>query len=198
MEILQSSVAVCAVVLLIYIWKILNWVWFKPKKLEKCLRQKGFNGNSYRLLFGDLKELEMMAKIAKSKPINFSNDIVPRVMPFIKNSVKNYGMFEKIRIPQLCFMGWLGVGLWVGCFLKKIYVWIYWNDSVVLGIFLGGVLLEENVNFLHVWSLFLIDIQRPCVCVNVFVTCRWECIFVVWANASSSYHGTWNHKRGFV
>ncbi|XP_022877293.1 cytochrome P450 CYP72A219-like isoform X1 [Olea europaea var. sylvestris] len=91
MEILQSSVAVCAVVLLIYIWKILNWVWFKPKKLEKCLRQKGFNGNSYRLLFGDLKELEMMAKKAKSKPINFSNDIVPRVMPFIKNSVKNYG-----------------------------------------------------------------------------------------------------------
>lgn len=91
MEILQSSVAVCDVVLLIYVWKILNWVWFNPKKLEKCLRQQGFNGNSYRLLFGDLKELEMMAKKAKSKPINFSNDIVPRVIPFINNSVKNYG-----------------------------------------------------------------------------------------------------------
>ncbi|KAL2497007.1 Cytochrome [Forsythia ovata] len=92
MEILQSSVAVCcAVVLLVYVWKILNWVWFMPKELEKCLRRQGFSGNSYKLLFGDLKDLEMMEIKAKSKPINFSNDIVPRVMPFINKSVKNYG-----------------------------------------------------------------------------------------------------------
>ncbi|KAL2496723.1 Cytochrome [Forsythia ovata] len=92
METLQNSIGVfCAVVLLIYAWKILNWVWFKPKKLEKSLREQGFNGNSYRLMFGDLKGLEMMTKEAKLKPINFSNDIVPRVMPFLHKTVQTYG-----------------------------------------------------------------------------------------------------------
>ncbi|KAL2497010.1 Cytochrome [Forsythia ovata] len=92
MEIFQNSVAVsCIVIFLIYAWKILNWVWFRPKKLEKCLRQQGFDGNSYKLLFGDFKEIMMMTKEAKSKPINFSNDIVPRVMPFIHKAVKKYG-----------------------------------------------------------------------------------------------------------
>lgn len=95
MEKFLNSVAVfCVVVLLVYGWKILNWVWFKPKKLENCLRQQGFGGNSYRLLFGDLKELEMMTEEAKLKPIKFSNDIVPRVMSFYHKTVKNYGMFQ--------------------------------------------------------------------------------------------------------
>ncbi|XP_022848654.1 cytochrome P450 CYP72A219-like isoform X4 [Olea europaea var. sylvestris] len=92
MEILQNSVAVCcAVIFLIYAWKILNWVWFRPKKLERCLRQQGFTGNPYKLLFGDFKEMMKMANEAKSKPIDFSNDIMPRVMPFIHKAVKNYG-----------------------------------------------------------------------------------------------------------
>ncbi|CAA3015260.1 cytochrome P450 CYP72A219-like [Olea europaea subsp. europaea] len=56
------------------------------KKLEMCLRQQGFNGNSYGLLFEDLKEFEM------SRLISFSNDIVPSVMPFIHKSVQNYDL----------------------------------------------------------------------------------------------------------
>ncbi|KAL3848714.1 hypothetical protein ACJIZ3_010596 [Penstemon smallii] len=79
--------------------KFLNWVWFKPKKMEKILRRQGFNGNSYRLFMGDYKEMVAMEKEAQSKPINFSNDIVPRVMPFIKESVTNYG--------ENCFI-WFG------------------------------------------------------------------------------------------
>ncbi|PHT84555.1 hypothetical protein T459_12998 [Capsicum annuum] len=39
-------------------WRILNYVWFKPKKLEKCLRQQGFKGNCYKLLYGDMKEMK--------------------------------------------------------------------------------------------------------------------------------------------
>ncbi|KAI3465868.1 hypothetical protein Pfo_022531 [Paulownia fortunei] len=92
MEILQGSVALSfAVVVLIYAWKIMNWVWFRPRKLEKCLRDQGFKGNSYRLLFGDFKEMALMIKESNSKPINFSNDIVPRVIPFICKTVKKYG-----------------------------------------------------------------------------------------------------------
>ncbi|KAI3457100.1 hypothetical protein Pfo_013763 [Paulownia fortunei] len=92
MEVLLCSVALsCAVVALVYAWKILNWVWFRPRNLEKCLRQQGFSGNSYKLFYGDFKEMRKMIKDAKSKPIKFSNDIVPRVLPFIHKAVKNYG-----------------------------------------------------------------------------------------------------------
>ncbi|KAI3465870.1 hypothetical protein Pfo_022533 [Paulownia fortunei] len=100
MGILQSSVAVSSVVVvLIYAWKILNWVWFRPRKLEKCLRDQGFKGNSYRLLFGDFKEMALMTKESNSKPINFSNDIVPRVIPSIHRAVNKYG--------ENCFL-WFG------------------------------------------------------------------------------------------
>ncbi|KAL0353990.1 UNVERIFIED_CONTAM: cytochrome [Sesamum angustifolium] len=93
MELLLSAVAVlsCTVVLTIYAWKILNWVWFVPRKLEKSLRQQGFVGNPYRFLLGDVKEMTRMAKQAYSKPINFSDDFVPRIVPFIHKIVNNYG-----------------------------------------------------------------------------------------------------------
>ncbi|KAL0399682.1 UNVERIFIED_CONTAM: cytochrome [Sesamum radiatum] len=91
MELLLSAVALsCTVVLTIYAWKILNWVWFVPRKLEKSLRQQGFVGNPYRFLLGDVKEMTRMAKEAYSKPINFSDDFVPRIAPFIHKTVKNY------------------------------------------------------------------------------------------------------------
>ncbi|KAI3457099.1 hypothetical protein Pfo_013762 [Paulownia fortunei] len=100
MELLYSSVALsCALVVLIYGWKILNLVWFGPKKLEKSLRQQGFGGNPYRFLLGDFKEMTLMAKEALSKPINFSDDFVPRIIPFIQKLLSNYG--------QNCFL-WFG------------------------------------------------------------------------------------------
>lgn len=72
-------------------WKIFNFVWFKPKKLEKSLRQQGFTGNSYKVLFGDSKEMGKLSKEAKSKPIDFSADYVPRIMPFIHKTVTEFG-----------------------------------------------------------------------------------------------------------
>ncbi|XP_006364092.1 cytochrome P450 CYP72A219-like [Solanum tuberosum] len=83
----------CAIILVLrWAWRILNWVWFKPKKLEKCLRQQGFKGNSYKFLFGDVKEMMKMGKEALSKPIDFSHDMIwPRVMPFFHKTINNYG-----------------------------------------------------------------------------------------------------------
>nr|WAU86872.1 birch protein [Betula platyphylla] len=73
-------------------WRILNWVWVRPKYLERRLREQGFAGNSYRLFSGDLKESSMMSKQANSKPINISDDISPRVIPIVHHTVEKYGM----------------------------------------------------------------------------------------------------------
>ncbi|XP_076946462.1 cytochrome P450 CYP72A219-like [Bidens hawaiensis] len=79
---------------IILVWcalSLLNWVWFKPKRMEKFLRKQGLNGSPYRFLFGDLKELVKMLKDAKSKPMNLNNDIVSRVFPFEHKSITAYG-----------------------------------------------------------------------------------------------------------
>lgn len=93
MEILYYTIGgCCAFVLLIYTWRVLNWVWFMPKKMEKRLRQQGLKGNSYRFLYGDLKDLASMTQNAKSKPISLSDDIKLRVVPFFLKTVQEYGM----------------------------------------------------------------------------------------------------------
>ncbi|XP_028104005.1 cytochrome P450 CYP72A219-like isoform X1 [Camellia sinensis] len=72
-------------------WRILNWVWLRPKKLESCLRKQGLNGNSYKLFFGDIKENSAMNKEASSTRISISDDAVPsRVLPFIHTQISNY------------------------------------------------------------------------------------------------------------
>ncbi|KAH7860249.1 hypothetical protein Vadar_011165 [Vaccinium darrowii] len=64
-------------------WKAVNWVWLRPKQLERCLRDQGFKGNRYRFLYGNSEEFLSTTKEAKSKPMEANNDdIVPRVMPF--------------------------------------------------------------------------------------------------------------------
>lgn len=74
------------------LWMVLDRVWFKPKKLEMMLRKQGFSGNPYRLVYGDTKEMFMMSKQAKTKPINLSDDIAPRVLPFFHHIIKKYGL----------------------------------------------------------------------------------------------------------
>ncbi|XP_059284992.1 cytochrome P450 CYP72A219-like [Lycium ferocissimum] len=84
----------------IYAWRLLNWAWFRPKKLERCLRKKGLKGNSYKLISGDLKESSKSIEDAKSKPLNVSDDdISPRILPYIVETIKKHG--------KNCFM-WVG------------------------------------------------------------------------------------------
>ncbi|GMN27648.1 hypothetical protein TIFTF001_050478 [Ficus carica] len=96
-----SVLKLCSVVLAIIIttwaWRVVNWVWVRPRRIEKCLRKQGFKGNSYRLLFGDLKENFSVTKEARSKPINLSDDIATRVVPFVLRTVHTY-VSEKKRV----------------------------------------------------------------------------------------------------
>ncbi|KAI6668090.1 hypothetical protein NL676_032975 [Syzygium grande] len=73
-------------------WKVLCLFWLNPKKLERCLRRQGLNGTSYGLLFEDVRDNMTMSKEAQSQPITpFSNDIAPRLLPFLHHSIKKYG-----------------------------------------------------------------------------------------------------------
>ncbi|KAJ8532178.1 hypothetical protein K7X08_012101 [Anisodus acutangulus] len=83
--------AICVPILLVYTWKVLNWAWFRPKKLENCLRQRGLKGNPYKLLYGDLNELTKSIIDAKSKPISFYDDIAQRLIPFFLDSINKNG-----------------------------------------------------------------------------------------------------------
>lgn len=94
MELLYSIVVLLGVVFLFVTWRVLNWVWFRPKKLEKLLRKQGLNGNSYRFLFGDMKDMNSMLKLSCSKPINLSDEIISRVVPHFQETVKKYGTFS--------------------------------------------------------------------------------------------------------
>ncbi|XP_057812323.1 cytochrome P450 CYP72A219-like [Salvia miltiorrhiza] len=79
-------------------WKIVNWVWIRPKKIEKQLRAQGLAGNPYRLLYGDTNDMAAMISRAKSNPIKLSDDIVPRVLPLHHHVINKYGKASFIWI----------------------------------------------------------------------------------------------------
>ncbi|KAL2506271.1 Cytochrome [Abeliophyllum distichum] len=90
---LWSSV-LFTLVFVIWGWRIFDWIWLKPRKKERILRQQGFKGNSYTLmkvLFGDVKENSIEYAEALQKTINIDDVTVPRVMPFVHKTIERYG-----------------------------------------------------------------------------------------------------------
>ncbi|XP_027127468.1 cytochrome P450 CYP72A219-like [Coffea arabica] len=85
-----AAISSCAAILVVA-WRVLNWVWLRPKKLEKRLKEQGLKGNPYRLLYGDFKEISTLIREAQSKPINLSDDILPRILPALPDALKKYG-----------------------------------------------------------------------------------------------------------
>ncbi|XP_059282111.1 cytochrome P450 CYP72A219-like [Lycium ferocissimum] len=112
MDTIQMTVKVCcaaiAITLFVCLWRVLNWVWFRPKKLEKFLRKQGLKGNSYRVLYGDMKDQSGMIKEATAKPMNLSDDdVAPRMVPFLLETIKKYGKKSFIWFgprPQVLIM----------------------------------------------------------------------------------------------
>ncbi|XP_071734150.1 cytochrome P450 CYP72A219-like [Rutidosis leptorrhynchoides] len=92
---MEFSTTICTIgvttILVIYTWRILNFLWFNPKKTQKFLQEQGLKGTSYKFLFGDFKELSEMMKEAKSKPMSLCHDIAPRVSPFYHKIFSLYG-----------------------------------------------------------------------------------------------------------
>ncbi|KAG5579122.1 hypothetical protein H5410_049749 [Solanum commersonii] len=75
MQYISVAISIILVIFLRWSWRLMNWLWLQPWGLEKCLRELGFRGNSYKLLVGDMNEIVKMDEEAKSKTIKFSHDI---------------------------------------------------------------------------------------------------------------------------
>ncbi|KAK4837058.1 hypothetical protein QYF36_002491 [Acer negundo] len=94
---LISGLATMIVIIIAWMLKMVaEWVWLKPKKVEKWLRQQGFSGNSYRFLHGDMKDMAAMRKQATAKPISSADshhhhNIMPRILPFNHHIITVYG-----------------------------------------------------------------------------------------------------------
>ncbi|XP_028763703.1 cytochrome P450 CYP72A219-like isoform X2 [Neltuma alba] len=94
MEASKAIITTCvpvAILVLLWAWKVVSWLWLRPKKLERLLRQQGLQGNPYRLLTGDSTEMFNMHMQAKSKPMDLSHDILPRASSFVNHIVNKYG-----------------------------------------------------------------------------------------------------------
>uniref|UniRef100_A0A7N0VDZ4 Cytochrome P450 n=1 Tax=Kalanchoe fedtschenkoi TaxID=63787 RepID=A0A7N0VDZ4_KALFE len=92
------------VVLVTGLQKAFNSMWLRPKKIESRLRQQGLRGNSFRFLYGDLKDSIEAEKEATSEAMSLSDDIVPRLLPFIDHSIKKHGKNSFL---------WMGSAAWV-------------------------------------------------------------------------------------
>ncbi|GJM93837.1 hypothetical protein PR202_ga10428 [Eleusine coracana subsp. coracana] len=72
--------------------RLLELLWWRPRRLERELRAQGLRGTSYRFLTGDLKESFRMNKEAGSKPLPLRcHDIAAHVAPFVHNAIREHG-----------------------------------------------------------------------------------------------------------
>uniref|UniRef100_A0A7N0VEZ5 Cytochrome P450 n=1 Tax=Kalanchoe fedtschenkoi TaxID=63787 RepID=A0A7N0VEZ5_KALFE len=80
-----------SILILTWAYRVINWLWLTPKRLERSLKRQGFKGGSYRILYGDMKENSKMTQEAISKPIGLSESIIPRLLPYVDQCLKIYG-----------------------------------------------------------------------------------------------------------
>lgn len=91
----SALLILCAVIRVVYT------IWWRPKSLEKQLRQQGIKGTSYKILHGDMKEIKKSTIQALSKPMTLNHRIAPRVLPFFHEMVQKYGNYNQVSSPSL-------------------------------------------------------------------------------------------------
>ncbi|CAN0909010.1 Cytochrome P450 CYP72A616 [Linum grandiflorum] len=100
--------SILAAMLLLYSTAKLSYsFWWKPKSLERKLKQQGIKGTSYKPLFGDLKDFITCITESWSKPVSLSHRIAGRVDPFTLSIVQKYGnvsMFWFGKTPKVVVM----------------------------------------------------------------------------------------------
>ncbi|KAI3466004.1 hypothetical protein Pfo_022667 [Paulownia fortunei] len=71
--------------------KLINLLWFRPRKLEKFLREQGLNGNPYRPFLGDLKDYIKVVKAEQPRSIKLSDDTLPHIFAYYHQILTKYG-----------------------------------------------------------------------------------------------------------
>ncbi|XP_021845711.1 cytochrome P450 CYP72A219 [Spinacia oleracea] len=82
---------ITTIIVLVILWKVVNGVWLRPKKMEKLLRRQGFKGNPYKFIVGDVKDIIKQTKAALQKPISLDDDHLPRIVCFIHDIIQKHG-----------------------------------------------------------------------------------------------------------
>lgn len=89
-----KAVGLCGVVLVTLCGlAVFQFVWWRPKSLEKKLRLQGLRGTSYRFLYGDMVDMNKLMAESWSKPMPLHHAIAQRVNPFLFNLLQTYGMY---------------------------------------------------------------------------------------------------------
>lgn len=83
-----ASATVFAVVIVI---RVIRFIWWKPRKIEMHFESQGIRGPPYKLLMGNAKEMMKLMQQASYTTMDFSHDIVPRVLSFYHEWTKTYG-----------------------------------------------------------------------------------------------------------
>ncbi|PRQ40598.1 putative cytochrome P450, EF-Hand 1, calcium-binding protein [Rosa chinensis] len=71
--------------------KIVYKLWWTPTRIQKRMASQGIRGPSYRLIYGNTKEISSMHKEAMSRPLGLSHDILSYVQPHIHSWTNLYG-----------------------------------------------------------------------------------------------------------
>jgi PHYB activation tagged suppressor 1 len=74
-----------------FLLRIVEVIWWKPLQLKKYFDSQGIRGPPYKLLYGNGADVLGMITQAKSTPMPWSHDIVPRALPYYHHWTKTYG-----------------------------------------------------------------------------------------------------------
>lgn len=71
--------------------KLLNFLWIRPRKLEKILRKQGLDGNRYRPFIGDIGDMTRVIKAEQLRSIQLSDDASPHILAYDNDILNKYG-----------------------------------------------------------------------------------------------------------
>ncbi|KAG5559408.1 hypothetical protein RHGRI_009070 [Rhododendron griersonianum] len=87
----RLKLMVISLLVMVLLYKVLNMLWWRPRKIEQYFRKQGIKGPPYIFLIGNAKEIVSLMLKASSQPMPLSHNILPRVLSFYHHWRKIYG-----------------------------------------------------------------------------------------------------------
>ncbi|XP_074562679.1 cytochrome P450 734A6-like isoform X2 [Curcuma longa] len=91
----QWSLFLCAIgPCMVMAFRVLDYLWWRPKRVERYFAKQGIRGPPYRFFFGCVKEMVGLMLEAASKPMVMpqnQHNVLPRVLAFYHYWKKRYG-----------------------------------------------------------------------------------------------------------